>query len=110
MRISSKQLTGLPVRTKSGKNLGKVHLFELDTLSGRLDTLHVKTGGIVHGLIADDLLIRWSQVVELSDQAVIVSDATVPEGARALAAGPAAGGKVSGVLSYVDSEEDSGHA
>jgi len=85
MRLNAKKLIGLPVRTRTGTALGKVAGFELDTDTGRLATLFVKTRGLVPTLLDQELSVAWDQIVEITDAAVIVQDTTVPAGARVLA-------------------------
>lgn len=86
MRINSKKLTGLPVVTKTGAHLGKVSSFDIDTDSGRIESIHVKTRGIVPGLLDEELIVVWSQVIEITETNVIVTDALVPAGVRSIAA------------------------
>lgn len=85
MILNSKTLIGLHVRTQSGTAVGKVASLDLDADTGHLVTLHVKTPGIVHGLLNEELAISWGQIVEITEKEVIVKDGTVPVGARALA-------------------------
>jgi sporulation protein YlmC with PRC-barrel domain len=98
MRINSKQLTNLPVITKSGQDLGKVGNFDIDSDSGRLMTIHVKTRGLVKGLLDTDLLVDWSQIVTIDEDKVVVSDASVPGGVKALASQTAGSASASGAL------------
>jgi sporulation protein YlmC with PRC-barrel domain len=85
MVISSKTLSGLPVQTRSGMALGKVAGFELDTETGRLSSLSVKTRGLVAGLLDQELSVVWDQIVEITDEQVTVKDTAVPAGGRAMA-------------------------
>jgi sporulation protein YlmC with PRC-barrel domain len=104
MRINSRHLTGLPVVTRSGRDLGRVGSFDVDADSGRLVTLRVKTRGFVKGLLDAELLISWPQVESIDERRVTVSDGSVPalasskaeRGARELAS--RAAGAPSGVL------------
>jgi len=75
MKLSIKVFIGLPVQSRSGLDLGRVSGGDIDTESGRLQTIHVKAGGLVKGLMNDEALINWSQVIEITDKAVIVDDA-----------------------------------
>lgn len=85
MNLNTKDLIGLAVQTRSGSAIGKVASFDVDADSGRIVTFNVKPGNLVTGLLADDLMISWASVLELTPKALIVSDATVPVGAKALA-------------------------
>ena len=106
MRINSKQLTNLPVITKSGQDLGKIGSFDIDADSGRLTTMHVKTRGLVKGLLDTDLRVDWSQVVTIDEDKVVVSDATVPGGVKALAAQVAGNASASGTMLAQGDDED----
>lgn len=85
MHLNSKEFIGLPVVTKSGTALGKLASIDIDADSGRLVTLHVKTRGIVPGLLSDELLIGWASVIEMTDERIVVADASVAAGATAFA-------------------------
>ncbi len=98
MRINSRQFIHLPVITASGQELGKVGSFDLDTESGRLTTIRVKTRGLVKGLLDQELFVDWSEVVSVDEDKVVVSDASVREGVKALASQPAANAGASGTL------------
>jgi sporulation protein YlmC with PRC-barrel domain len=85
MRLLAKKLVGLPVWTRSGTALGKIAGFEIDTETGRLALLHVKTRGLVPALLDQELVVAWDQVIEMTPAQVTVQDAVVPAGARVLA-------------------------
>jgi sporulation protein YlmC with PRC-barrel domain len=107
MRINSRRLIGLPVLTKSGQDLGKVGSVDIDTENGRLATIRVKTRGLVQGLLDQELLVDWSQVVSINEDTVVVGDASVPGGVGALAARPAQNAGASGaMLAKADAEEN----
>lgn len=103
MRINSKQLIGLPVVTKGGINLGKVHSLDIDTENGRIAVFRVKTGNLVKGLLEDDALVDWSQVVEMTKDQLIVSDAAVPNAERVLASARMEGASA-GSIAHMDTE------
>jgi sporulation protein YlmC with PRC-barrel domain len=86
MTLNTKVLIGLHVRTQSGTALGKVGSLDLDADTGHLQNLHVKTPGIVHGLLNDELAVSWGQVVSMDEKEVVVKDGTVPMGSKAIAA------------------------
>jgi sporulation protein YlmC with PRC-barrel domain len=85
MHLNSKELIGLPVVTKSGTGLGKLASIDVDADSGRLVTLHVKTRGIVPGLMSDEVLVGWASVIEMTNERIVVADAAVTAGATAFA-------------------------
>ena len=45
MKLSLKTFLGLPVHSRSGLDLGRVSGADMDTDSGRLQTIHVKSTG-----------------------------------------------------------------
>ncbi len=75
MIVKAKDLLHLPVRTKSGTAVGKIAGVELQTDTGRMETLLVKPSG---KLLGTELRVAWTQVISLSDKEAIVDDATVP--------------------------------
>lgn len=87
MQTRCQRLQGIPVKTKSGKLLGKLGDLSIDTDTGRLDALLVRSRGIIPGLLEGELRISWSQVVSLTPEEVVVVDNIVPVGGRRLAFG-----------------------
>jgi sporulation protein YlmC with PRC-barrel domain len=87
MRINSKQLIGLPVETQGGVALGKVGSVDVETETGKIAALHVKTRGVIPGLMDEELLIDWTQIVEITAKRVVVADTAIPEGSPAFANG-----------------------
>ena len=73
MKISNDHLVNLPVYTKSGEHLGKVASFELDLDTGKIENFYVKTG-LIEGLWHEQLLIHCSQVIEITEEKMIVED------------------------------------
>lgn len=86
MVLNSKDLVGVPVRTKSGVLLGKCASLDLDADTGRLESIRVKSGGLVSGLLGDELVIPWSAVIELGPKMIVVADTALPVGSKVLAA------------------------
>jgi sporulation protein YlmC with PRC-barrel domain len=80
MVLSSKQIIGLPVRTKSGLVLGTLASFELNSDTGRIDTLHVQIPGVLPHLLHEEAMVAWAQVVFIDEKEVVVVDAFVHEG------------------------------
>ncbi|HWQ99314.1 MAG TPA: PRC-barrel domain-containing protein [Candidatus Methylomirabilis sp.] len=89
MVVSTKQFIGLPVVTKSGTAVGKVAGFDIETDTGRIASLRVKVRGLVPGLLDQELLVAWGQIVEITIAQVVVQDGVVPIGGRVLASRPA---------------------
>lgn len=69
--------------------VGKAAGFDFDADSGRLAALRVKTRGLVPGLLDQELVITWNQVVEITTEKVVVEDGSVPIQGRAFAVRPA---------------------
>lgn len=88
--ITDKQLIGLPVETKSGTHLGKVHGFSLDPLSHAVLQYTVKNTTLLHDLFGKEYLIAAAQVLSLTEEKMVVDDLTVQESDRVPAASPAA--------------------
>ncbi|PIP60388.1 hypothetical protein COX00_03635 [Candidatus Uhrbacteria bacterium CG22_combo_CG10-13_8_21_14_all_47_17] len=91
MKVNSKEMAGVPVETRSGWPVGRVASFDFDADSGHLQTLRVKPSGLVANLLGEELLVSWDAIVSMSFKKVVITDASVPERARAIAkAEPAA--------------------
>jgi len=65
----------LPVRTQTGKSLGHVVDLEIDPDSQVVMTYHVKPSRLVPDMVQSPLLIRRSQVIEITEHGLIVDDA-----------------------------------
>lgn len=103
MVLNAKEIHGLPVRTRSGTSVGKVGSVDIETDTGRIAVLGVKTGGFVTQLLGQELDIAWTQIVAMDDKEVVVEDAVVP--AKEVAAAPIASAAASGMhLSEVSAE------
>ncbi len=77
MTINTKALVGIRVMTRSGRFIGKVASFDFEQETGRMAYMHVKAKGLVQGLIGDELLISWSQIIEITADLVIVADGAI---------------------------------
>ncbi|MEO5927812.1 MAG: PRC-barrel domain-containing protein [Patescibacteria group bacterium] len=87
MQTRCQKLQGIPVKTRSGKLLGKLVDVSIETDTGRLDAILVRSRGFIPGLLEGELRISWAQVVSLSTEEAIVVDNVVPAGGRRLAFG-----------------------
>lgn len=94
MQLNSKTISGHVVRTRSGMALGKVASLDFDGDTGRLTRLRVKTRGLVPGLMDQELIVTWDQIVEITEKEVVVQDATVPAGGKQLAVATEASGTI----------------
>lgn len=84
MNVNSKQLSGVSVFTRAGRLLGKLASLDFDADTGHLVALRVSTG-LVKGLLSNELIISWNEVVEITEEKIIVADAVVPVGASVAA-------------------------
>ena len=75
----------IQVRTVSGQDLGRVAGVEIDADTGRITVFFVSGPGMLPRLLDQGLAIAWSQVVEWTDEALIVADAAVPVAAAQVA-------------------------
>lgn len=81
MQASYRKLLGIPVRTRSGHALGKLSDLIIDTDTGRLAFVQVRTRGLIPGLMDHELRIAWAQVISLNEKEAVVTDGSVPAGA-----------------------------
>ncbi len=84
MALNTKDMVGVPVETRSGERVGKVTSFDLDDATGRLVAMRVKSRGLVSGLIADEMIVAWDAIIELSPSKVVIADGAVKIGATQL--------------------------
>ncbi|MFA4954301.1 MAG: hypothetical protein WC641_03250 [Patescibacteria group bacterium] len=81
MLVNTNKLKNVKVRTKSGISLGRLASLDLDADSGHLISLHVRTSGMLPGLMDEEALVAWSQVLSMSEKEIVVTDAFVTQGA-----------------------------
>jgi len=79
MIINSKMLTGLPVQTRSGLQLGRVADFEVETESHLVATYIVRPGRLTRPLARQTLRISRTQVLSITAERMIVDDNTPTE-------------------------------
>lgn len=85
MKVNSKEMAGVQAETRSGWPVGKVASFDFDADTGHLQAVRVKPGGLVANLLGEELLVSWDAVISMSEEKVVITDASVPERARAIA-------------------------
>lgn len=68
-------MKGVKVETRSAQSVGRVASFDLDAATGRLVVMRVKAGGLIPGLLDDELAIPWDAIIEMSPSCVVVADA-----------------------------------
>lgn len=78
MVVNTKRMGRTRVRTKSGTTLGRLISFDIEAHSGKLAALHVAPRGAVAGLLSDELLITWQNVLSLGEDEIIVQDGYIP--------------------------------
>lgn len=85
MVLNTKQLTGLPVFTRSEQRVGKVTTFDINAWTGRIAVMHVKASGLVARLSDEELLVPWDAIVEMTEERVVITDNVVQAPASAIA-------------------------
>lgn len=78
MVMQNNDLINLPVYTKSGEHLGKIASFEVNQDTGKIEKFHVKTG-LIEGLWHEQLVINFTQVVEITEEKMTVDDLDVQQ-------------------------------
>lgn len=79
MKITSQKLTGLLVETQSGQKLGKIEIFNIDIDSQSIIEYKIKPSNLVQGLVRGELIISRGQVIDITEQKMIVDDNVVSE-------------------------------
>jgi len=74
MKITSKKLINLPVETKSGKMLGHLSGFTVETDFQSVSEYYIKPEGLVEGLVKGKLIIARGQVIDISAKKIVVDD------------------------------------
>jgi sporulation protein YlmC with PRC-barrel domain len=80
MRLSDRQLLGLPVVTQAGQAVGSIIGFECDTDHHTIETYLVSTSPLVtrlFGLQRRTLAVARSQVIAITAESMVVYDALV---------------------------------
>lgn len=98
MRISYKDISGLPVETESGETLGHLVDLTLDVDTYAITDFHVVKSSLLSKLLPSELQVHISQVVSVSKEKVVVRDNVVEDAAAqsaVIAAERAAGAGVS---------------
>lgn len=74
MRIREKNLLHLPVFTQSGKGLGKVVGFDLNTETHVVTTYYIKTHRLLSRPFGSELVVAPSQVIKITKEKMVVED------------------------------------
>lgn len=77
MKLTNKQLIGIEVETQSGQKLGKIESFNIDIDSQSVLEYKIKPLNLIKGLLESDLIISRGQVVEITNEKMIVEDLSV---------------------------------
>lgn len=85
MVVNSKQMAKIAVQTRSGVRLGRLASLDIDADTGRLTAIRVSSRGALADLFAGELVIVWQQIVSMTQDAIVVEDASVPYAATQLA-------------------------
>ena len=79
MLISDKNLIGLPVYTQSGDYLGQVAGFDVEIESGEIAKYRVKNPGLMNWFKISELTISRDQVIELTQEKMVVADLAIKD-------------------------------
>ncbi len=74
MLVKTKKLLGLPVQTKNGHSLGRLIDLEIETDTSDVKKYIVGADNWLKHQLVPDLVIDSSQVIEITDQAIVVED------------------------------------
>jgi sporulation protein YlmC with PRC-barrel domain len=74
--------------TKSGIDLGKVVLIEVDPATGRITSFFISSSHVIPRLLEAELIVSWNQVIDWDQEKIIVADAAVPAEAKNIALAP----------------------
>ncbi|MBU4360890.1 PRC-barrel domain-containing protein [Patescibacteria group bacterium] len=77
MKISNKKIINLEIETQSGQKLGKIESFNIDIDSQSILEYKIKPLNLIKGLIENELIIPRGQVIEITDEKMIVEDLSV---------------------------------
>lgn len=99
MIIPWEKLNNLPVETESGQGIGRVYGLDVETESSLIKNYRVKSKGIIKGFLASELIISRDEVISISEEKMVVNDATITEKSavaeKVKAIQPQAGAKIS---------------
>ena len=79
MRITYKDVSGLPVETESGETLGHLVDLTLDVDAYVITDFHVAKSSLLSKLLPSELQVHVSQVVSVSKEKIIVRDNVVED-------------------------------
>lgn len=83
MRYRDSQLVGVPVHTQSGKHVGRLTGFVVESDTHEVIQYTVKKSGTFEMLLPKELLVNRSQVVSVNEEKMVVEDSAVKEKAGA---------------------------
>jgi len=78
MILNANKLLGLVVKEKSGRILGTIKDFEFDTDNYQISKYIISPSKLVEKILANDLFIDKSQVIEITNKIMIVDDGLTP--------------------------------
>lgn len=81
MRITSKQLHNLLVKTQSGQELGSLDYFDIDIESHSVQHYYIASHNLVERFLklGKDLMIHPTQVISINENEMIVQDSLIEE-------------------------------
>jgi len=90
MRLSGKDIKGLPVETRSGRSLGKVAGMIVETEDHRVVQYVVKKAHSLAKILPAEILVNRDQVVSIDAEKMVVEDLAEAQAAEEAEAVPAA--------------------
>lgn len=72
MIFNCKNLIGLKVVTVDGRYLGQIKDIEIDVLNGKIIEYIISPSQLVQKILANDLVVNQSQVIEITNQEMVV--------------------------------------
>lgn len=82
MLINKKQLKKISVETQSGQYLGQISDWEMETTNCNIEKFSVKSGPLA-SVFSAQLIISKDQIIDLTDEKMIVEDAVIKATAKA---------------------------
>ncbi len=79
MRYRDSQLVGVPVYTQSGRHIGRLIGFVIESDTHEIIQYAVKKSGTFELLMPKELLINRSQIISVSEEKMVVEDGAVKE-------------------------------
>lgn len=77
--LRDKELRGIRVFTRGGENVGKIAGFVVDADHHTVEQYVISKSRLLSVLLPDELLVHRSQVIELTEERMVIEDSVVSE-------------------------------